>query len=120
MSEIIATEAALGYVIRGRNNRFECCKASRIILLLDENAEHAGDMMAAGFCLDADDEEFEGSPGIYKCEEGFYVFTDYDEAITWYQDVYGCAVFKESSEYIKNEKALYGVDKLIDLKKFNV
>ena len=70
VSEIIATEAALGYVIRGRNNRFECCKASRIILLLDENAEHAGDMMAAGFCLDADDEEFASIPGyniLYEC-----------------------------------------------------
>lgn len=57
VGEVFGREAALGYVVRSKNNTFEDCKATRICLILNDNEPHAGDMLASGFCLDNDDEE---------------------------------------------------------------
>ena len=54
---LIGRKSAVGYVIRGRNNTFEDCEASRIIMVINKKQDNAADLIAAGFLLGVKDEE---------------------------------------------------------------
>jgi len=66
-----------------------------------------------------DDDEYSDGEDVYN-NGSEHVFIDLRGAINWYQDVWDCDVYCDKSQYIKSESLLYNVDKLKDVKKYNL
>jgi hypothetical protein len=77
------------------------------------------EILKGKFYSDEDEEELEQDTVLHKGDSG-YVYIDFVEAVNWYQDVYDCSVTYDKMNLHKNCKLLYGVDKIIDMKKYNL
>jgi hypothetical protein len=59
--------------------------------------------------------------GMEKNEDDEYVFINVADAINWYQDYYSYNVYYDIySQIYKKQPLLYGVDKIRDIKKYNI